>query len=712
MIFAFIIFTITILSCEIIYSDNYSDSIIQIGLAHETLHSHSKTSSDINNNVIKKYYRDPQEQLRQTFEQLRYQRYPGSYDIPDLNKDCNNNLIYIEHTNQQPVQENPDDVLLRNALAQEQEIAEEIRTAQDFTNTYCTPVTQQDISYKKIERSYILPSDIISFLKTCSLNNCSLSKSDLEIFQGTIEQHELHSELINRTQEAANLYNHNSRQLQNYALSTANYIYLACQMNSAGELKKAYDLNALCKDLTAFDTGILKACDDNLERALFYLCHPELIAPTLTGAARQLITNVGSSALEFLLNPQTDEVYQKRAEEQIKAFSDELNKMPWEQKLESIGYITADLVCGHYTFKGLSYVKSSVYDSIRRGAQILQDLPMSKEIAYTVGLAKIKGINKVKRIANMLRKNPGMAECVPGLPAVSTTADKWWARTVETEIRYAEGSTHYAHEFVDHQKSLTANPQLQNILNQKRFPKHFIPAMKGTVPEIKVAVHANGTKFYGDKYGNAWFEMTPNNWFVKINPKNHEMFGFTYSPNVHGSASYNITNAKKLASMFPPRQTAEAMIDKIIPPTTNYPVMKNVAIFSGEAAQDITKISTPFAMAAESIDLNKVADKIRSLLKPDGQNFIASKGTGDLVIEMPGSINEAEKFFYKLTKECKLEHLIEQHPNPKCLNGFMINLPDKNSISFRPISTSGPPTIEIMIDAFKKKTFKIKFITK
>ncbi len=94
--------------------------------------------------------------------------------------------------------------------------------------------------------------------------------------------------------------------------------------------------------------------------------------------------------------------------------------------------------------------------------------------------------------------------------------------------------------------------------------------------------------------------------------------------------------------------------------------------------------------------------------KPDGA-WIGPSGDSQAVKEVSGSLKDAEKLFYEIVKVCNVEHLVR--PHPKIAGGLIAHIEEDLSIGLRSVSSSGPPTVDIMIDEWRNKIREIKFKT-
>jgi hypothetical protein len=93
---------------------------------------------------------------------------------------------------------------------------------------------------------------------------------------------------------------------------------------------------------------------------------------------------------------------------------------------------------------------------------------------------------------------------------------------------------------------------------------------------------------------------------------------------------------------------------------------------------------------------------ILNILKPNGQ-WIGKEGTRSTIRLFQSGENEARKVFQKLTKEGKIVY--------SETSITICKLPDDIYITYRPLSTSGPPTIDIKIKGIKDN-IKLKFLDK
>ncbi|MBI3419671.1 MAG: hypothetical protein HY053_06030, partial [Proteobacteria bacterium] len=97
--------------------------------------------------------------------------------------------------------------------------------------------------------------------------------------------------------------------------------------------------------------------------------------------------------------------------------------------------------------------------------------------------------------------------------------------------------------------------------------------------------------------------------------------------------------------------------------------------------------------------------RLESLLAPDGE-VIGEAGTSNIIRELPGGVQAAEKMFEDLTEGGTLSTT----PKLAEINGVRYTMPDGSYITYRPVSTSGPPTIDVNVSFLKNLVTKIKFM--
>ncbi|PIR15444.1 MAG: hypothetical protein COV48_14335 [Elusimicrobia bacterium CG11_big_fil_rev_8_21_14_0_20_64_6] len=97
----------------------------------------------------------------------------------------------------------------------------------------------------------------------------------------------------------------------------------------------------------------------------------------------------------------------------------------------------------------------------------------------------------------------------------------------------------------------------------------------------------------------------------------------------------------------------------------------------------------------------ELIQRILSILKPDGR-WIGEKVRD--VLRIRGTIEDANKLFERLTNGMK----IGPHPNPKVGSNGRHASNGQSTINLRPISDSGPPTIDISVPGGPQ--IKVKFI--
>lgn len=124
----------------------------------------------------------------------------------------------------------------------------------------------------------------------------------------------------------------------------------------------------------------------------------------------------------------------------------------------------------------------------------------------------------------------------------------------------------------------------------------------------------------------------------------------------------------------------------------------SLAVF-GDALR-LGALVTPFARGlarslqstGPSFRLNLVNDRLPdavSLLKPSG-HLIGQAGSSKRIRILKGGLQEAQDFFNQLSRGGKAVH------NTR-FDGQMTRLPGGGQLTFRPTSTSGPPTIDVRI---------------
>ncbi len=91
-----------------------------------------------------------------------------------------------------------------------------------------------------------------------------------------------------------------------------------------------------------------------------------------------------------------------------------------------------------------------------------------------------------------------------------------------------------------------------------------------------------------------------------------------------------------------------------------------------------------------------------SILKPNGAK-IGAAGSSDRIRIVKGGLKDAKDMFLELAIKGKGKDI-----TPKGFNGMVVQFPDGGKIHFRPVSTSGPPTIDVLIKGLGIS--EIKFI--
>ena len=128
-----------------------------------------------------------------------------------------------------------------------------------------------------------------------------------------------------------------------------------------------------------------------------------------------------------------------------------------------------------------------------------------------------------------------------------------------------------------------------------------------------------------------------------------------------------------------------------------------LAIFTGGALLLAGEVAVEGSAAA--LEASAATARLESLLAPGGK-VIGEAGTSDAVRELPGGAQAAEKMFGDLTKG----GTISTAPNLAEINGVRYTMPDGSYITYRPVSTSGPPTIDVNVPSLINSVRKIKFL--
>jgi hypothetical protein len=105
---------------------------------------------------------------------------------------------------------------------------------------------------------------------------------------------------------------------------------------------------------------------------------------------------------------------------------------------------------------------------------------------------------------------------------------------------------------------------------------------------------------------------------------------------------------------------------------------------------------------ALAADAETVTQSLVDYLAPNGAP-IGNAGTSPWIRELPGGSDAAEQMFQGLTKGGTLDPSLSY-------SGIRYFMPDGSYVGYRPISESGPPTIDLNIPSFGKTLQKLKFV--
>lgn len=112
----------------------------------------------------------------------------------------------------------------------------------------------------------------------------------------------------------------------------------------------------------------------------------------------------------------------------------------------------------------------------------------------------------------------------------------------------------------------------------------------------------------------------------------------------------------------------------------------------------------PTVMEAVPVPPVKEGETPAEVLKPDGQ-YVGEPGNSSKVRILPGGEDEARELFERLTKGKGGTDI-----TPAGHVGQVIMLPDGSVIGFRPVSGSGPPTVDVNVSGVRPR--EIKFLRK
>jgi hypothetical protein len=108
------------------------------------------------------------------------------------------------------------------------------------------------------------------------------------------------------------------------------------------------------------------------------------------------------------------------------------------------------------------------------------------------------------------------------------------------------------------------------------------------------------------------------------------------------------------------------------------------------------------ARGAAGIVASAVRSRLARTLMPGGK-LIGKAGRSPRVRELSGGYKAAEKMFKALTKGGSVS------TPPGFTKGVRYTMPDGSHITYRPSSTSGPPTIDVNLP-LEKRVIKLKFL--
>jgi len=121
----------------------------------------------------------------------------------------------------------------------------------------------------------------------------------------------------------------------------------------------------------------------------------------------------------------------------------------------------------------------------------------------------------------------------------------------------------------------------------------------------------------------------------------------------------------------------------------------------GGAVESAVSAGAEDALGAEAADASSVTQNLVDILVPDGDP-IGEAGTQPWIRELPGGADAAKEMFQNLTEGGA--------PYTKPYNGTGFTMPDGSFIGYRPISSSGEPTIDLNIAPLKNIVEKLKFL--
>lgn len=497
------------------------------------------------------------------------------------------------------------------------------------------------------------------------LNQKKIDKNLFSDFKGNFAQHQLHNELLSLAEcVAIDIANSKIYELNRFYDTTMWYVQEGCYLNQQSKLGAAYSFADLAHDCVAFSRGVVKAGGENLEQAKHLITHPlestgqlYQLAKNLTYSTAKVVLHGFMNLPHAVMNPTETAGKVKDGYETLKEISlaiyDQLKNTPRETLFENAGYIITDLVAGY--FKGGVYSKVGRFFLLKashRGAKLLKRTlgNNAKEAAEIIGLATEKHPNEIIKGIDFARKNSNLLY-----------NEKKLASKVSKSCKYLKNQKTFLKELREFNKTLKNNKPMYDFLTAHGLCGVFLPA-GNTISSIKIFTDGKFIYFL-DKFGNV------------------------YQKAISSNGKFYIVNSKSLNKKF-------ASLQKFI--ERESAVLKKQV----EKATKYKKIIKPLSRYQEMVN------KIKSIIIKSGKK-IGEKGSSDRIRILRGTEKVARNYFNNLAKRLGLN--IKSRTTNRGEELLFITLPNKGCITYRPISTSGPPTIDFHIKEIEKIIEKIKF---
>lgn len=173
-------------------------------------------------------------------------------------------------------------------------------------------------------------------------------------------------------------------------------------------------------------------------------------------------------------------------------------------------------------------------------------------------------------------------------------------------------------------------------------------------------------------------------------------------PGAAGKAiSQGAKGAKELATIANSLQNAEKVVVlEAFAGSAGESSMFSDTLYNLKNAEKAVPYSSEFLNSIKGASSISTKNDILNIIKPNGQ-WIGTRGYNDFIRLLKGGQKEGKEVFNELTKQGKIIY--------KDSEKIVSQLSDEIYITYRPISTSGPATIDINIESFERN-IKIKFL--